>query len=114
MDMYKNNITTEICLKADKLCGIVLFSPNPCCKYINANRTNPCGTNTTCWNWSENYWKWEKPGLLRNFTLMLIQFLVQFTIIFIYETGFIRKVVYMLRKLTNKKKINEKMGPTTY
>jgi ATP-binding cassette, subfamily A (ABC1), member 3 len=51
-----------------------------------------------------DYWTWEKPGLLRNCILMLLQFLIQFTLLFLYEAGLLRKFFYLFSK---KNKINE-------
>ena len=99
--MYNNNQTTEICKDAVPFCK---FQPNPCCGYYNVTNPNRCGLNATdCLLWTENYMSWEKPGLLRFFVFMPLQFLVQFGIILIYEAGYLRKLKYVIGGVFKKK-----------
>jgi ATP-binding cassette subfamily A (ABC1) protein 3 len=93
--MFENYQTIKACKSIDK--KVCENYPNPCCRYLNVNVTDPCGSDTDCLYWNENYWTWEKPGLLRYVICMIVQFIVQFTLIFLYETGFIRKVKYMFK-----------------
>jgi ATP-binding cassette subfamily A (ABC1) protein 3 len=100
IDMYSNNQTTELCKQAVGLCR---FLPNPCCGYSNVTNPNRCGPmGADCLQWNENFMAWEKPGLLRFFVFMPIQFLLQFGLILIYEAGYFREVKYMIKSLFKK------------
>ena len=97
VDMYNNNQTTEICKEAVVFCK---YQPNPCCGYYNVTNPNRCGSNgADCLQWTENYMSWEKPGLLRFFVFMPLQFLIQFGILLIYEAGYLRGFKYRLKSL---------------
>ena len=94
IDMYNNNQTTEICKDAVPICK---YQPNPCCNYYNVTNPDRCGKDgASCLQWNQNYMAWEKPGLLRFFVFMPLQFLVQFGIILFYEAGYFRKLEYFI------------------
>ena len=97
--MYENYQTIEACSDIEYICE---KAPNPCCRYANINMTNPCDGD--CLYWSKNYWIWEKPGLLRYVVFMLLQCLIQFLFLFLYELGYLRKLSYLF---TSHNKSNE-------
>lgn len=93
--MYDNNQNLKQCVDASLFCR---KEPNPCCRY----RPNPdvekqCGT-YECFHWNENYWSWSKPGLSRYALAMLIQFVFQFAILILIETGIFRRIRYSFLK----------------
>ena len=45
---------------------------------------------------------WEKPGLLRFFIFLPLQFVVMFSIVLIYEAGIFRKISYKLNSSLNR------------
>nr|QNH67917.1 ATP-binding cassette transporter subfamily A member 3 X1 [Brachionus plicatilis] len=94
VDLYENYNRIELCKNLTFLCK---FLPNPCCRYENEGMADPCGEQA-CFYWNENYFSWEKPGILRFVIFMIIQFLVQFGIILLYEAGLLKKIFYKLRK----------------
>ena len=93
IDLYDNSEHLKTCPDASLFCR---QEPNPCCRYY-SNYEKRCG-NYECFHWNENYWSWSKPGLLRFTLVMLIQFLVQFTILILIEVGFFRKIKYSFKK----------------
>jgi len=46
---------------------------------------------------------WEKPGVLRFFVFMPLQFIVQFGLILIYDAGYLRKIKYLIKSIFMKK-----------
>nr|QUF59427.1 ATP-binding cassette transporter Abca3-1 [Brachionus angularis] len=96
IDLYNNYQISSICKPFLELCDIV---PNPCC--VNFNTSNPkrCGKESDCLLWCDDYMAWEKPGLLRFFIFMPMQFIVFFGIILIYETGYFRYIKYNIKRL---------------
>jgi len=96
IDMYTNYQYTEFCKDVESICEI---QPNACCNNVNPSNPNRCGNGTDCLLWTENYMSWNKPGLLRFFVFMLIQFVLQFGFILFYEAGYLRKLAYKFRKL---------------
>ncbi|RNA07446.1 ATP-binding cassette sub-family A member 3-like, partial [Brachionus plicatilis] len=100
IDLYNNYQITKICKQFVDLCPYV---PNPCCYPYVTNDPNKCGNGTDCFMWTENYMSWEKPGLLRFFVFMPIQFFVIFGLILIYEAGYFRYFKYILSSLFSKK-----------
>lgn len=61
---------------------------------------NPCGENQ-CLSWTKNILSWNDKGILKYYVFMLLQFVVQFTILVLYDSGIIRSVFY---KIFNKKR----------
>ncbi len=100
IDLYNNYETLSICETAQVICP---FIKNQCCFYYNQSDPNRCG-NSSCLLWTENYLQWEKPGLLRFFVFMPLQFLVVFSIVLFYEAGFFRKISYIFGNLVKKNK----------
>jgi ATP-binding cassette, subfamily A (ABC1), member 3 len=104
IDLYNNYQITNLCesgpLAPVSLCSIF---PNPCCIHLNKNKVRPCGE-TDCLLWNENYLAWERPGLLRFFIFLPIQFFIHFSIILLYEAGYLRKLSYILLSLTKRQK----------
>nr|APD26538.1 ATP-binding cassette transporter subfamily A member 3 X1 protein [Brachionus koreanus] len=105
VDLYENYNRIEYCAGKNAVALCKLF-PNPCCRYINEGLEKPCG-NFDCFYWNENYFSWEKPGLLRFLVFMIIQFLVQFGIILLYEAGILKKIFYKLRPSSSANKNND-------
>lgn len=93
VEMYGNHQAIETCKNLTYICK---FAKNPCCRYVNAHMKNPCG-NTDCLYWNENYWTWEKPGLLKLIICMILQFLVQFIFLLALEVGLFKRVKYYLK-----------------
>ena len=102
--MYNNYETTSICEKFSFACE---FIPNQCCLYYNTSNPNRCGNNS-CLLWSKDYMQWDKPGLLRFYVFMPLQFLIVFSIVLLYEAGLFRKLSYIISNLfqRNKSEIN--------
>jgi hypothetical protein len=98
IDACRDFSDKEICESAE---GI-----NPCCRYQNQNMTNPCGQ-YDCIYFSTNYWGFEKPGLLRYLICMIAQCLIQFLFLFLYETGYLRKIKYLIsnHKMSKEKEL---------
>ena len=92
IEIYSNYQAIKACKNLTYICS---YAKNPCCRYVNVNQTNPCG-NSDCLYWNENYWTWEKPGLLKFVACMLVQFLVQTIILLCMEAGFFKKLKYWL------------------
>lgn len=86
-DLYMNYQTRNICQNVTQICPIY---PNPCCINYNPSDPNRCGNGTDCFVWTESFMAWERPGLLRFFVFMPIQFLVMFGFILIYDAGYLR------------------------
>jgi hypothetical protein len=96
-DMYENSQMNEFCVDKGFFQFCPLF-PNPCCKDY-GNSTDRCGSNgTQCLDWSKDYLAWKKPGLMRFFVFMPLQFLVQFGIVLMYEAGYFRALAYYVKK----------------
>jgi hypothetical protein len=107
--MYSNYQAIKTCKNLTYLCS---YAKNPCCRYENLNDTNPCG-NSDCLFWNEDYWAWEKPGLLKLVVCMLSQFLIQSMLLLFIETGLLKKLKYCItnryrnyEKLINEEQIN--------
>jgi ATP-binding cassette subfamily A (ABC1) protein 3 len=106
-DIYQNYEFTGICKKViDQLPPNIplefacLALPNPCCIGLKSG----CGVDDKnkpipCLPWNKNYMAWEKPGLGRYFTFMTLQFVVLFSLVFIYELGLLRKIFYVIKTL---------------
>jgi ABC-type multidrug transport system fused ATPase/permease subunit len=106
IDLYDNYKTIEACKKSSDFCYSM---PNPCCRYKNLDLNKPCG-DSDCLYWTENYWDWDKPGLLRFFVFMTLQFIFHSFVLFLYESDFIINIKYYLEysKLKNKSLANTK------
>jgi hypothetical protein len=76
---------------------------NPCCFYNNQSNPNRCGGSSAdnCLDWSFDYLRWDKPGLGRPFVFMALQFVVQFSIVLLYEAGFFRFIRYTITSFFN-------------
>lgn len=101
LDLYTNYQVSNICVNASKYCE---YLKTPCCKYYNDSDPSPCGSQE-CLDWTENYMSWRKPGLLRFFTFMPIQFLIQFTALLLFEAGVFRKLFYQIKLLFIRKNV---------
>ena len=95
IDLYNNYQFRNVCIDYVELCAYV---KNPCCINFNKSDPNPCGT-FDCFVWNDNYFAWEKPGLLRFFVFLPIQFILGFSIVLLYEAGTLRKFFYTLKNL---------------
>nr|QUF59428.1 ATP-binding cassette transporter Abca3-2 [Brachionus angularis] len=93
IDLYNNYQISSICKPFSEFCE---FVPNPCCVNFNSSNPDKCGKDTDCLLWSDDYMAWEKPGLLRFFVFMPMQFILFFGIILIYEAGYLRYIKYEL------------------
>lgn len=93
-DLYNNYEAIQVCENFKEFCDLGIR--NPCC--INYPFPNPCG-DQDCLEWTENYMDWRKPGLLRYFVFLPLQFIVQFTLILLYESGYLRMVIYKIKSL---------------
>ncbi len=93
IDLYTNYQIGKFCTEYQEFCDIV---PNPCCGNWPSTKPNKCGNQTDCLPWTDDYFSWEKPGLMRFFIFMPTQFLIQFGIILIFEAGYFRKLKYKL------------------
>jgi hypothetical protein len=100
IDMYENYQAIQACKSFSDQDACESF-PNPCCRYANLNSTNQCGQGYECLYFSTNYWVWEKPGLLRYFVCMITQCIIQFMFLFLYETGYLRKIKYLISNHKN-------------
>nr|UOU03313.1 ATP-binding cassette subfamily A3-2 [Brachionus rubens] len=96
IDLYNNYQITQICKVFEEYCQ---YLPNPCCDHFNPTDPNRCGNSTDCLMWTDDYMSWEKPGLLRFFVFMPLQFLIMFGSVLIYEAGYFRYIKYMFRNL---------------
>ncbi len=94
-DLYTNYQANQFCGELVQYCTV---QKNPCCIGIKELEPNPCFP-FDCVEWTPNYMDWRKPGLLRFFVFMPIQFLVQFSIILMYETGVLRRIFYKIQKI---------------
>lgn len=94
--MYSNHQAIETCKNITYVCS---YFKNPCCRYANQGQEDPCGE-TDCLYWNENYWSWEKPGILRLVVCMLVQFVVQMTFLLCLEKGLFKKLKYWLLRST--------------
>nr|UOU03312.1 ATP-binding cassette subfamily A3-1 [Brachionus rubens] len=90
VDLYDNYNKIKLCSNFEIFCSSF---PNQCCRYANKGKEKPCGEND-CLYWSQDYLNWEKPGLKRFFIFMTLQFIIQFGIILLYESGYLRKIRY--------------------
>ncbi len=99
--MYNNFETASICEKFSFACEYV---PNQCCLYYNTTNPNRCG-NSSCLLWTKDYMQWDKPGLLRFYVFMPLQFLIVFAIVLLYEAGLFRKISYILSNFSQRKKV---------
>lgn len=88
MDIYDNSKISIVCNKIEKWCDSV---PNPCCRYYNTTMKNPCG-DFDCLYWTNDYFTWEKPGLLRLISVMLSQSIFYFILLFYVESGLWKKI----------------------
>jgi len=93
-DLYDNYKTINDCKDIERLCSIV---PNPCCRYKPAPILKPCGE-LDCLYWNENYWSWDKPGIMKFVVFMIIHIFVQFFVLFLIESNFSRKTIHKLIK----------------
>ena len=103
IDLYNNYQITKICKDFVELCP---FVPNPCCYPYETTNPNKCGKGMDCFLWTENYMSWEKPGLLRFFVFMPIQFFTVFGFILMYEAGYFRYFKYRISYWFSKKSIS--------
>jgi ATP-binding cassette subfamily A (ABC1) protein 3 len=109
-DLFDNYKTINICKENQKYCKVF---PNACCRYRPAKILKPCG-DLDCLYWNENYWSWEKPGIMKFVVFMLLHFLVQFFILFLIEANLLRNIRYMFSRrgeeTKKQKQINEQQS----
>jgi ATP-binding cassette subfamily A (ABC1) protein 3 len=98
-DLYNNFQIANICRNITEYCPVF---PNPCCDKYNPSDPNRCGKGTSCLVWTDNLLDWDRPGLLRFFLFMPLQFFIQFGFVLIYEAGYIRWVFYKIFRLKRK------------
>ena len=79
VDLYQNSLYLTTCKKLEFACPFSLPNPftdpqpNPCCGIVNKNSTfPPCGPDTECLKFTENFLAWEKPGASRMIFFMII------------------------------------------
>ncbi len=100
--MYGNHQATETCKNLTYICK---YAKNPCCRYVNSHLANPCGS-SDCLYWNENYWTWEKPGILKLVICMILQFLIQFSMLLALEIGLFKKLKYYLKRSNGSQKMD--------
>lgn len=110
-DLYTNYENNDFCLREQviipglnssyyKLCSGI-FPTNPCCG-VNCTASG----STTCLRWTRNYMDWSKPGLGRYFLFMPLQCIIQFSIVLLYELGYLRRIRYgLLKVFKNERKV---------
>ena len=103
-DLFDNYKTINICRENQKYCKVF---PNPCCRYRPAKILKPCG-DLECLYWNENYWSWEKPGIMKFVLFMLLHFVVQFFILLLIESNLLRNIRYILNRRGESKKQKQK------
>ncbi len=107
--MYANHQAIKTCKNVTYICS---YARNPCCRYVNLNEENPCG-DSDCLYWNENYWTWEKPGILKFVVCMLVQFIVQTLVLICIEAGVFKRLKYWCissNKIDNTEQVlNEKL-----
>jgi ATP-binding cassette subfamily A (ABC1) protein 3 len=59
--------------------------------------TKPCG-DYDCFDWTRNILSWDSRGILKFYVFMLAQFIVQFVVLILYDSGIIRWFFYSLKK----------------
>lgn len=103
VDLYQNSLYLTTCKKLEFACPFSLPNPftdpqpNPCCGIVNKNSTfPPCGPDTECLKFTENFLAWEKPGASRMIFFMILQFIVQITIVLLIETGLLIQFKYLI------------------
>ena len=98
VDLYINNQVGNSCKSFEQYCPLVeLFKiPNKCCIRANAHLKEPCGPDTTCFAFTDNYLSWDKPGILRMIVFMILQFIVQFGFVLLIETGALTQLKYAI------------------
>lgn len=103
-DFYNNYQVAKICSNITELCP---YFPNPCCNHYNPSDPNRCGNGTSCYFWTNDFLTWTRPGLLRFFTFMPLQFIVQFGLVLLYEAGYLRWLAYKIWFVTRKRALTE-------
>lgn len=103
-DFYNNFKVGNFCKSFVEYCPVY---PNPCCYNYNPSDPNRCGNDTSCYVWTENLLTWRRPGLLRFFVFMPLQFFIQFTLVLLYEAGYLRWIAYKVRNLYNRNQRSE-------
>lgn len=52
--------------------------------------------------WTDNLLTWQRPGLLRFFVFLPLQFFIQFSIVLLIESGYFRWLAYKIRHVTSR------------
>ena len=102
--MYDNHKAIAICKENQKYCTAF---PNPCCRYRKIRKVKPCGE-LDCLFWNENYWSWEKPGIMKFVVFMLFHFVIQLFVLFLIESNLFRNIRYMLNRRSKGESIKQK------
>jgi ATP-binding cassette subfamily A (ABC1) protein 3 len=95
-DLYNNYEANQVCAMAVPLCDLGI--KNLCCIDYKNLGPNPCEP-FDCLQWTPNYMDWRRPGLLRFYVFLPLQFIIQFLIILMYEIGYLRKFIYIIKQL---------------
>lgn len=74
-----------------------MLFPNPCCNDYNPEDPKRCGSEMSCFVWTDDFMQWSRPGLLRFFIFMPLQFFVQFGLVLVYEAGYLRWAAYKIK-----------------
>ena len=93
--MYDNSKITSYCEKLELVCSVI---KNPCCKYKNQGKDNPCGAGN-CLDWNRDFLIWDRPGLSKYLLFMAIQFVIQFGFLLLLDIGYFRLISYKLKSL---------------
>ena len=103
VDLYQNSLFLTTCKKLEFACPFSLPNnftepqPNPCCGIVNKNSIYPpCGPDTECLLFTENFLSWDKPGVLRMIFFLILQSILQFAIVLFYETGLLTQLKYSI------------------
>ena len=98
-DLYANYQANEFCPQYVQYCQLIpCCDLNPCCIGFNQSACSNSSSDS-CLQWTTDYLAWERPGLLRFFIFLSIQFTTQFSLVLLYETGVLRKLFYNFQRM---------------
>ncbi|OWF51665.1 ATP-binding cassette sub-family A member 3-like [Mizuhopecten yessoensis] len=89
MNIYTNYEYINSCnaINYKLTCLIPIINKNPCCQ-------DTCADN--CFSFTEEYLRWESPGIGKYLIFMVIQAIVYFLLIFLVESGMFNQLFYFL------------------
>ena len=97
VDMYKNAQIKNICETFANKFNVSI-----------ANSTQCCTSGSCTLRYTDNYYDWEQPGLLRYIAFLLAQFAVTFTLLLLNEAGMLIKLRYIVRRQLARLSFNNK------